>query len=165
MGKHKFYEGTWEIKHKDKAGKVLWEETRRNALADEGEQSMLDSYFRGLNVPTAFYARLCNDTLLETDTLAAVQNEPAGTYGYAAQTVAKSAVGFPTLEMDAGDYRVVSAAITFTASGGTIGPVNTAYLATTSNNTGKLLAYVSLSTARTLLDGDQLQVTLRIKLA
>jgi hypothetical protein len=162
MSKHKFWEGIWEITH-IRNGKALYKEELRNALVDEGEENLLDTYFRDQNSPSAFYFRLCNDALAETDTLAEIQNEPSGN-GYAAQQVERSTVGFPTLEFHDGDYRVVSKEITFTAGGGAIGPVNTCFVATTPDNTGKLIAYVPLSLTRTILDGDSMILRMRIKM-
>jgi hypothetical protein len=50
------------------------------------------------------------------------------------------------------------------ASGGTIGPVTYAVLATSSDNAGKLIAFNALQTTRNLLAGDSLKVTLTLKL-
>jgi len=164
MKKHDFWEGIWETTCYDKNGNIRWQELGRiNALVDEGEKSMLETYFRSQNVPSTFYMRLCNDTLSETDTLADVQNEPSGN-GYSPQEIERSTIGFPTLEINAGDWRTISKDITFTASGGDIGPVNTQYLATTSNNTGLLIAFVTLSITRTILNGDSAVTRFRIKL-
>lgn len=155
--------GVWSITHKDKHGNILYHEEKHNTLADEGEAMMLNSFLRNTDNPTQFYVRLCNDSLDKTDTLASILGEPSGN-GYMAQLVERSAVGFPTIEMHMGDYRVVSKEVTYTAAGGDIGPVNTAYLATTPDNTGKLIAFVGLSMSRTILDGDSMIVQLRIKL-
>ena len=162
MPKHDWWEGIWTIKHVRK-GKVIWEETKRNALVDEGESIMLDSFFRSLNAPTEFYVRLAFDSIQETDGLANIQREPVGN-GYSAQLLERSTVGFPTLELHEGDYRVKSKEVTFAAIGGSIGPVNVAYLATTSDNTGKLVGYVALSIERTILDGDEVYVAMTIKM-
>ena len=72
-------------------------------------------------------------------------------------------VGWPTLALDAGDYQATSKQLTFTASGGSIGPVTYAVIATTSDNTGQLLAYAALSQSRTLASGESLTVTYRLK--
>jgi len=164
--KHLWFDNVWTIKHK-RNGKVIWEDSGRNGLADEGEEAILEVYFRNGTsyAPTEFYVRLCNDTLVETDTLATVLNEPTSTYGYAPQLLERSLIGFPTKELNEGDYRLVSKELTFTASGGDIGPVTTAYLSTTSNNTGKLIAFRSLSLTRTVIDGDEMVVQMRIKLS
>jgi len=164
MGKHLFYDAEWVIKL-IRNGQVIWEDVGKNALADQGEEAILESFFRGdaTYTPTQFYVRLCNDTLTETDVLSSVLNEPSGN-GYSAQLLERSTTGFPTKELHDGDYRIVSKELTFTASGGQIGPVITAYLATTSDNSGILLAYRSLSMTRTILDGDSMTVQMRIKL-
>lgn len=168
-GKHKWYDCVWEWKHV-RNGEVIWTDKKRNALVDEGEQSILRAYFLNDNNPPwnvdRFFIRLCNDTILESDTLATIVGEPEAAYGYAAVQINRdaSADGWPTIELDSGDWRVVSKVVTFTASGGTIGPVSTAFLATTSDNSGRLIAINGLSLARTILDGDKLEGVLRIKL-
>jgi hypothetical protein len=164
--KHKWI-GLVDFRHIDKDGKLLWESlNNENFLADEGEYAMLDVFLRNGTAPAGFYVRLFNDTPVETDTLADLQNEPA-TGNYAAQAVARDATasGWPTLGLDVGDYMATAKVVTFTASGGVIGPVTYAVLATTSNNSGKHIASVSLSTTRTLADGESLQVTYKVKLS
>ncbi len=166
MGKkHSWFDNIWTFKYYRK-GKLLWEEFGPNGLADEGEEAMLEAFFRANATydPAEFYVRLCNDTLVETDILGTVLNEPSGS-GYAPQLLERSTIGFPTKELSEGDYRLVSKEVTFAASGGDIGPVTTAYLATTSDNTGKLIAFRSLSLTRTVLDGDEMVVQMRIKLS
>jgi hypothetical protein len=155
-GKHIWYEGFWEIECKDKDGNVKWTEKNFNALADGGEKNVAELYFRGENAPTQFYLRLCNDSLVETDTLASIQNEPVG-HGYAPQVLERNPIGFPVLEMnEEGDWRVVSKQVTFTAVGASIGAFNTMYIATTPDNSGVLVAYVALSLSRTILAGDSM---------
>jgi len=163
MAKHEFYDSRWTIKH-IRGGKVIWElKEKRNALADEGEKNMLNSYFRQVDPPSEFYIRLCYDSLQETDTLSNVQNEPSGN-NYSPGLVERSVTGFPTIEQHEGDWRIWSKEVQFSASGGSIGPVNTAYLATTSDNSGLLLGYVGLTVERTILENDTLLVQLKIKL-
>lgn len=167
MGKkHVWFDSIWDFKIVNKKGKVVFHDIGKNSLADEGEESILEVFFRenSAYTPSGFYVRLCNDTLIETDTLSSILNEPSGN-GYSAQTLERSSVGFPTKEMDDGDYRLVTKEITFTADGGDIGPVTTAYLATSSDNTGKLIAYRALPVTRTISDGDSAILTIRIKLS
>lgn len=152
----------WHLEHRDAQGRVIWQEDKENAVIDEGEQSMLDVYLRGATAPTQFYIRLYNDTCAETKTLATLTSEPA-VNGYAAQLIERSTVGWPTLALNAGDYQATSSQETFTASGGSWGPVNAAVLATTSDNTGKALNCLALSQARTLAAGEQLLATLTWK--
>lgn len=137
-----------------------------NALADEGEQDILDVYFRALTAPTSFYVGLLNSTPTDTTTLSTMSNEPSGN-GYARQQITRNNTGWPTLALDSGDYRVVSTVETFTASGGSIGPVTYSFLCTNaaSGTSGKFLTYTALSEARTMANGESLEVTTRIKLA
>lgn len=164
MGKHSWFEGYWTIKHV-RDGKIIWEETKQNALTDQGELAILESFFRGAAsyTPSVFYVRLCNDALVSTDTLLTVLNEPSGN-GYSGQTVERATVGFPLMELSDGDYRITSKELTFTATGGNIGPINTVFLATTSDSSGTLLSYLSLSLSRTILSGDSMISQYRIKL-
>lgn len=163
MSKHNFWLGIWNYQIVDKAGNIKDEWSCRNALADEGENNLLDAFFLNANVPTTFYLRLFNDTPEETDSLSDLTGEPT-TGNYSAQEVERSATGWPTLELDAGDWQIVSKQVTFLASGGTIGPVTYAVLATSSDNAGKLIAFNALQTTRNLLAGDSLKVTLTLKL-
>jgi len=163
MAKHNFFEGIWKFTLKDKDGNVKWEHTQRNDLADEGESLMLDSFFLGQNSPTAFYLRMCNDTLTPTSTLSSVTTEPT-TSGYSATLIERSTTGWPTLEYTGGDWRVESKLVTFTAALGDIGPVSLAFLATSSDSSGKLICYVSFPVARTIMSGDSMDVQIGIRL-
>ena len=163
MGKkHPWYNSYWTVTHV-RDGEVIWQDYKRNALVDEGEENMLETYYCDQDAPSQFYLRLCRDSLREIDTLLDVQNEPT-LYGYAPQMIERSTVGFPTKELHEGDYRLTTKQVTYAASGGAIGPVNCAYLSTTSDNSGKLIAFVSLSMERTILDGDSLYAQISIKL-
>jgi len=156
--------GTLNLTAYDKDGNVKWQEfARLNALADEGEQLFLNCTLITTGCPTTFYLRLFNDTPAETDTLADLTGEPS-TFGYAACEITRDASGWPTLALDSGDYMATSSEETFSASGGSWGPVTYAVLATTSNNTGKLVAYAALSTSRTLANGESLKVVYNLKM-
>lgn len=156
----------WKFEHKNKDGEVIWDQDwTQNALADEGEEDILDVYFRGAAAPASFYVRLFNDTPVETDSISDLTNEPSGN-GYAAQTIERSAVGWPTLALDSGDFRAVSKTVTFTASGGDWDQsVTNLALTTSTDSSGLLVAYVALSATRTLTNGDSLDVTTAIKLS
>lgn len=164
MKKKRGWIGVWEFTHLDKDGNIIDQFSEYNALADEGEYLVLDVAFRQATQPTNFYLGLVNDTPVETDALTDLTGEPSG-YGYTRQTIEANATGWPTLALDGGDYMLTSSEETFTASGGSIGPVTYAFLATSTDNTGKLVAYVALSTSRTMADGESLKCTLKIKLS
>lgn len=164
--KHNWYKSVWEFVYRDAHGNVKERWETENALADEGEQSMLDTYFRGLNTPTQFFLRLTKDTPVETDTLSNITGLVSGN-GYSAQLLQRSVTGFPGLSLNAGDYQVTTKTVTFTASGGSIpitGQAQYVFISTTSNNTGKHIAFVALSQGRKLAAGESLQITVKIKL-
>lgn len=162
--KHQFWYGVWEVSHFDKDGNVIWSEEVRNGLADEGENNILDQYLRAQNAPTSFYLGLCNDTPTDDDTLTTITGEPSG-FGYSRQQVTRDVTGWPTLALDAGDWMATSKLVTYTASGGTIGPVNCLFLTNVASGTaGKFLAFAALSQSRTLQDSESLGCKMKIKL-
>jgi len=58
---------------------------------------------------------------------------------------------------------VVSKEVTFTASGGDIGPLNGAFLCTSSDATGALIGAVATGVERTIIAGDQAILDLKFK--
>ena len=161
--------GDWTFTHRAADGSVLATWTDHNALADVGEQRLLEIYFRDATEPGANeYLSLSDATnpcsITETDSLATANTGEPSTNGYARQTITRDTAGWPTSGLDSGDWRVVSTTETFSASGGSWGPVNCAVLQTTADNTGDHIAFVALSQARTLNSGESLDVSLAIKL-
>lgn len=154
-------EWTFTVYNTDGSIKDSWKQY--NALADEGEKDILDIVFRDASEPSSFYVRLFNDTPVETDTLADLTGEVTGG-GYTAQPLARNNTDFPTLALNSGDYQLTSKSVTFTATGSNFSTATYAVLATTTNNTGKLYAYVALSTTFNLLDGQGLSIVFNIKL-
>ncbi len=137
-------------------------------LFDEGEQQFLDVYLRNGTVPAGFYLGLANVSggvvnMAETLTLSTLTGEATGG-GYARKAVARSTVGWPTLALNSGDFQADAAAQTWTDSGTAMSTVNVIFLATTSDNTGKLIAAVDLSTSRSLQIGDTLTATFSLKM-
>lgn len=156
--------GYVEIDHLDKNGNVIWHDEGPNSLSNEGQQDMLNVYFRGGTAPAQFYFRLCNDTPVKTDTLANITGEPT-TNGYAPQLVERNNVGWPTLAIDGTDYMATSKQVTFQATDVPgWGPVTHLYMASTSDNTGKHIAFRALSQSRVLANGESLKVTYKEKL-
>ena len=147
--------GIGDVDPSDEADVLHDQPVTQNAVADEGEQLVLDVILRGATAPTSFFLRLSNSTPTETSTLGGL-TEVSGT-GYAAITINRNTTDWPTLALVSGDYKATMLTKTFTATG-TWTTANYIYLATTSNNTGKLFSYSALSTARTLVNGDTLAV-------
>jgi hypothetical protein len=81
-----------------------------------------------------------------------------------AQFLPRSPAGFPVLELDEGDYRIMSREVVFTAESGDMAQVNTAFLATTADNSGLLLAFVNFDTPKTITDGNSLIIRFKIKM-
>ncbi len=139
-----------------------------NALLDEGEQNILDVYFRNTNVPTQFYIRLGNNggtpaVPADTTTLTGI-TEVTGT-GYAAELVARNTTDWGAPALDAGDYQIESNVVTFTNTDVSASwtAADFAYLATTSDNTGLLISAVALSVSRVVLAGNGLSVSIKQK--
>jgi hypothetical protein len=130
----------------------------------EGLQYLLEVAFtKEQSVPTNYYVGLCTDASLAEDAALADLTEVSGT-SYARQTVAAGATDFTSAAKGvAGDRKVTTKEVTFTA-GGTWTGANTVFIATTVNNTGKLIASVPLSETRTLVIGDTLTVSIEIDL-
>lgn len=132
-------------------------------LANEGEQLFLDVMSGDEIKPPVYYLRLFNDTPVEDDSLSDLVGEASGS-GYAPILLNNDSSDFPVRGLDSGDYQITSKQVTFTATGGSIGPVTYVVLATSSDNSGKLVAYVALSQSRLLADNETLKITFTIKL-
>lgn len=159
----------WLVKHVSVTGEVLFEDRGPNIFHDEGEEWLLDVAFTEvLTPPTDFYLG-CDDrdgvdnaAPAEADTLASLVGEPDGTNGYSRQAVTSNDTDW-TVDQPSGDYRATSKTVTFTASGGPIGPLTTLFLATSSDNTGRLLCTRALSQERNLADGESLECSMYIE--
>ena len=160
--------GYFDLTCRDASGNIKWEEQNvPNALANEGEYVILDTMMRGNTAPTQYYLRLYNTTPTLTSTLSTLSTyEPSTANGYnpANQGITRDSTGWPLVpQLVSSHYEITSKTITITASG-TVGPVTYAALSTSSDNTGKLMAYAALSATRTLASGDSLQLTYKIRL-
>ena len=129
-----------------------------NIIHDEGEQYLLQAALsEEQTLPANFYLGLCNDTLTKTDALTDIANEPSGD-GYARQEIPSTGVGW-TVAKSGDYYRATGTQETFTANGGNWGSLNTWFIATSADGTGKLIASGDIDPARTIADGDSLLVT------
>jgi len=167
MHKHDWYDCRWTIRHIRKR-EVIWEiSDKRNILVDEGEKAIVDTFFRNNGstyfAASNFYIGLYDGVVAESTVLATLPGEPSGN-GYSRQAVARSSVGFPTLEQNEGNWRVVSKSLSLTASGGSIGPVNGAFLGTSSDDAGSLIGAIAMGVERTILTGDTVTFQLKIKI-
>ena len=152
----------WSVRHRDRKGRLIYADYGHNMLHDEGEEWFCQVLFsEAQSVPTNFYIGLDNRTsLAETDVLATeiAANESSGN-GYAREAVASDTNDW-TVSQVSDDWRAASKTVTFTASGGSIGPETKMFLATTVDNTGKLIASRALSQSRTIADGESLDCSI-----
>jgi hypothetical protein len=162
------YESLWTVQHL-RAGKILWEvRDKKNLIVEDGEKAILETFFRDKDTNyfgmTDFFVGLYNGSLARTSVLTTVPGEPSGN-GYARQKIERTSVGFPVIEKDDGDWRVISKELIVIASGGNIGPISGAFLCTSSDNTGTLIAGLSFGVERTVqLGGESLAIQLKIKI-
>jgi hypothetical protein len=133
-------------------------------LHTEGLQFLLEVVFsEEQSVPVNFYVGLCTDASLAEGVGLGDLTEVTGT-GYARQTVASDDVDFTSATTGTGDRKTTTKTVTFEAGGDWTG-ANTVFLATTVDETGKLVASAPLSETRTLANGDTLDVAIEIDLA
>ena len=153
----------WTGRHLDARGRLRWADCGHNMLHDEGEQFFCQVLFtEEATPPAAYYLGLDNRTsLAESDTLASLSGEPSAN-GYSRQAVNSDATDF-TISQESGDYQARTKTVTFTASGGSIGPVTKMFMATSADGTGKLVASRALSQERTLADGESLECSFYIR--
>lgn len=168
MSWRNIFECRWNFQH-IRDGEVIFEfKDRKNILVDQGEKAMVDTFFRK-NASLYFsgdffYIGLYKGTIVEGTVLSTVPNEPKedAAFGYSRLSVERSTIGFPTIEQDAnGNWRVISKEVTYTASGGDIGPINGSFLATSSDDTGALIGAVAVGVERTIKAGDQSKISLK----
>ena len=157
----------WTIKHV-RDGKVIWQFNHDNLLTYEGAKALVDTIFRDNAstywVDTNFFVGMYHGSVSKTTVLATVPGEPAGN-GYARVECERSIIGFPTIEQDElFDWRVVSKEMTFGAVGGNIGPIDGAFICTSSDNSGALIGAVAFGVQRTIISGDSIIATIKAKI-
>lgn len=182
--KHDWYVGTWDLRVVRPDGTVREEFLNlRNGLADDGEFVMLSNFFRNSYSSIGpFNVRLCNEVLTVASHYEAgvspVEINAAGvtgTYPVAITRDENATTGWPTLELDTdGNWRISAAAFSMVATGPGIGPFSTLFLTASVTWAGTppeghaspeevLLAFLTVPT-RTIVSGDTLNITARVKL-
>ena len=162
----KHIHGIADIRHYDARGHLLRVEHLHNIWHDEGEEYLIKAAFtEETTVPVSFYLGLdARPALAEDDALADLVSEPSGS-GYARVGIASDGTDW-TSQQDGGtsDWECVSKTATFTASGGDWAAQLNIFLATTTDNSGKLLSSMALSASRTILDGESLACTYTVRI-
>lgn len=165
----RFYKNIWTIRFTDKDGKVLYEDSGPNNLTTSGQEWIMISAFRKGNASDKLFIRFANQTLTHVDTLASISSEPSGN-GYVAQELTRDITGFPSISTYETNTVLVSKTVSVTASGGNIGPVNVAFLATSDgvvipDSSGELIAFKEFPVTQTILSGNTGSVYMQITLA
>lgn len=155
-----------EIIRGSRAAKAIMAEEQYvlNALTDGGENAILESFFRNNHTPT-FYLGLWNDgAIAETDTIATLTSEVSGT-GYARIAVTRGTSDWGAAALESGDHKTTSATKQFSAGGTWTQAQDLVLVSPSSGTTGTLYAWIALSPARTLANGDTLDVNMGVKLS
>ena len=144
--------------------KVIWEDCDLyNMLHAEGQEMILNAVFAGGSIPSSYYLGLDNRTSLAvTDNLANLLAEPS-TKGYVRFTASASS-DFTVAAETSGNFKSQSVLLTFTAAGGSWGPVKNLFMSSSLDNTGKLISSVALSDPLTLVDGDIINLRINLSL-
>lgn len=146
-------------------GKVIWEaKNLYNLLHAGGELFFLTCCFQndGSFPPEQYYFGLDNRPTLDVaDLMTDLVDEPVGN-GYLRQAVS-STDGF-SLDVSNNVYRAASQILTFSATTGGWGPVNTLFLTTAANDDGILLASAPLSNEISLDPGDSFNMRMSLSL-
>jgi len=136
-----------------------------NEYCTEGLQHALEvAYSEEQSVPANYYIGLCEDVSVAEDADLAGLTELSGN-GYAREAVASDNTDFISAATGTNDRKQTTKVVTFTASGGAWNGAVHAFLATTIDDSGKLVAVAALSVTRTLQVGDSLQVSIVLTLA
>lgn len=156
-----------EIFHTHVDGTILYENYNiPNIFHQQGQQFVLSATFNtasAITVPANYRLGLDNRaTLSDADTLENLIAEPAG-FGYTRQPVS-SLNGFSISLGTGGKYQATTNTVTFTASGGTWGPVQNLFLTTTIDNSGFLISSAALRSSRTVTSGQSITMRLAVSL-
>jgi len=162
-----FWDCKYQFISRNPCGEITDNWELKNALVDEGAEVAIESFLRNnaaLYMPDGnFYLGLYLGTMSRTTTILTIPGEPAGS-NYSRQVVARSSVGWPTKEVDDdGFWSIVSTVVQFSAIGGDIGPFNGAFLATSSDASGRLISYVTDQFRRTILSDSFITIALRVR--
>ncbi len=136
-----------------------------NFLVNEGENAILESFFRDNHTPTFYFGLWNEGALSETDTIATLTQEVTVGDGYARIAVVRGTTDWGAAAPDAGDEKTTSATKTFSATGTWTQAQMLGLVSPASGTTGTLYAGVALTTARTLVNGDDLNVSMGVKLS
>lgn len=146
-------------------GSIAWEDAEfmPNALADEGEQNMLNVYLLETSALTKYLGLLNAGSPGETTIMSGItETQTPAANGYARQAVI--AADWSTPSLNSGDYQTTAAQKTFGPASGSSWTTTHAYMTTTSTGTaGKFLLFIALSGTTTVAVGQSFLYTLSFK--
>lgn len=146
-------------------GVIKWEEKFNNAITYLGERNILESYLTDQNSPSEFYIGLTGMASISRSTTLITLTNEISAVEYSRQLLPRSSSGWPQIIQDVdNNYQIISEVATFEALS-TWTMVDKMFMATTADNSGILISYGNLSTARTLVINDVLDVTYKVKLS
>lgn len=150
---------TYHIKALDKEGRVLWEEDISNLVVTVGKNDVLDKYFKGSSYTAAWYIGLKGSgTAAASDTMSSHPSWSEVT-GYSQSTRPTLTLGTPS----GGSVNNSASPATFSINSTvTIAGVFLANNSTKGGTSGTLYSVADFSSARTLANGDSLQVTVTL---
>lgn len=153
-----------EIQHV-RNGEVIWEDKHLyNTLHSGGEQFFLQCLFAndGTLIPDSYYLGLdARTSVAVADTIGDLEDEPTEN-GYIRQVLGSDGGWVVNEVTDV--YRAIGNIITFSASGGSWGPVSNLFLTNNSGDDGVLIASVALSSDLTLDAGDSINMRMSLSL-
>jgi hypothetical protein len=130
-------------------GTVEWqdEEWMPNALADEGEASMINVYLREQAHPTKFLALLNDSGIVETDTMATmIESNTPGSNGYNRQAFTAGGGDWGAPSLDTGDHQSTASQKTFGPATATWTITHAAFVTTSTGTAGLFLGYIATTT-------------------
>ena len=158
-----------EITHTSAKGDILWKQRNLlNLFHTQGEEFILKSVFLGGKannsyIPNSFYFGLDNrSTLALGDNLTLIASSEPVSNGYSRQSVASTNQFVASIS--GGVNQVLSPIITFSALGGSWGPVRNLFMATTAGADGYLISSVSLDQPILLNNAENLSLRMGMSL-
>jgi hypothetical protein len=160
--------GYWGVVCRGKDGREKWREYRHNLVTNQGLNHILDVVLHGATQITAWYVAPfnTNTTILATHTYAAPGYTESSNYDEATRQAYNEAAASGQSITNSANKATITCSETETVYG--CGLVGGGSAATTKGNTdggGTLLCAVLFSTARSVVDGDTLEITYTISAA
>jgi hypothetical protein len=154
----------------------IYRDRAYNSLYNQGEQDVLEVFFRAATAPTGFNLGLLKTsyTIVITDTMtqvAASELSNASDGGYSArQALTRDNTGWPVSALNGGYWQLTTAQVIWTASGAWADTAGYLFLmsggsTTPGDVTGRIIAAAAMSPTRQLqASGDTLKATYNVKL-